>query len=239
MKLLTVIILFVLLPVFTMAQVLPDGYDAVTKIQQQVWMDKKLSAANPEYSNVQGTPYILKEFSTGDFYFSNKTFITDKLINYNCYTDEILFSDKKNIYKIQSQDIDYFTIKRSEDGAMLLFKQVFMTAEKKRIFMQVLYQGKAILYKRYRKEFLKADLGQPYGSNRQVDEYNDYYEYYVSVDGHDPVILKPRKSSVTEIFSDMPGIMEAYLRDEKINLKNETDLIKLTEYYDKKATQSQ
>ncbi len=49
--------------------------------------------------------------------------------------------------------------------------------------MQVLYQGKSLLFKRYRKEFLKADVGQPYGQNRQDDEYNDYYEYYVTTGG--------------------------------------------------------
>ena len=99
--------------------------------------------------------------------------------------------------------------------------------------MQVLYQGKSILFKRYRKEFLKADIGQPYGSNRQTDEYNDYYEYYVSANGKEPVILKPRKSATVEIFSDKSEIIEEFIKKEKINLKDETDLIRLVEHYDK------
>ncbi len=224
-------IFLIIYPVLAHAQ-LPYGYDAVSKMQQQVWMDKKLASADPGYSNVKGTPNIFQEFRTGNFYFSNKTCILDKLINYNCIKDEVLFSDEKNTYTTNSQDIDYFTIGRRNDGTIHLFKQVFLSTEKKQVFMQVLYQEKSLLFKRYRKEFLKADVGQPYGQNRQVDEYNDYYEYYITVDGKEPVLLKPRKSSVIEIFNVKPAIMEDFIKKEKINLKDETDLIRLVKYYD-------
>ncbi len=48
----------------------------------------------------------------------------------------------------------------------------------------------------------------------------------------DPVILKPRKSSVIEIFSDKSGIMEDFIKKEKIDLKDETDLVELVKHYD-------
>ena len=228
-----IFILVIMYPALALPQDLPAGYDAVSQLQQQVWMDKKLESANPDYTNVNGTPNIFQQFQKGNFYFSNKTCITDKLINYNCYSDEVLFSDEKNIFTANSKDIDYFTINNGKDGAILLFKQVFLSSGKKRIFMQVIYQGESILFKRYRKEFLKADVGQPYGSNRQVDEYNDYYEYYVSAGGIEPVILKPRKSSVPEIFGDKSELMEDFIKNEKINLKNEQDLVRLIEHFDK------
>jgi hypothetical protein len=229
----SVILPIIIYSAIASAQDMPAGYDALSKIQQQVWMDKKLAASDPNYSNVKGTPYIFKEFQNGNFYFSNKTFITDRLINYNCYNDEVLFSDENNIYIANSQDIDYFTVKRGENGTMLLFKQVFLSSEKKRIFMQILYQGESVLFKRYRKEFLKADVGTPYGSNRQTDEYNDYCEYYVSTEGKEPVILKPRKNAALEIFSDKSKKIEDFIKNEKINLKDETNLVRLVEEYDK------
>jgi hypothetical protein len=96
-----------------------------------------------------------------------------------------------------------------------------------------MYQGESVLFKRYRKEFLKADLGQPYGSNRQTDEYNDYSEYYISVHGKDPVILKPRKSSAMEILSDKSEIIDDFIKNGKFDLKDESDLIRVIEQYDK------
>jgi hypothetical protein len=226
------ILIIVLNPALLTAQQLPDGYDAISKLQQQVWMNKKLVATGTGYGNVKGTPLLFEEFHTGNFYFNNKTCMTGKMINYNCYTDDVLLSDGKNTYATNSQDIDYFTITGNKEDIILLFKQVFLLSEKKRIFMQVLYQQKSFLFKRYRKEFLEADYDQPYGQNRQTDEYNDYYEYYFMPDGQEPVILRQRKGSVAEIFNDKSDLMEDYIKKEKINLKYEGDLIRLIEHYD-------
>ena len=233
MKLKSVFIFItIFFPILIPAQEIPDGYNAISNLQQQVWMNKRLETPYTGYENVKGTPLLFEEFHKGDFYFNNKTCITDKLINYNCYTDDVMFSEENVIYTANSQDIDYFRITGSSDDVKLLFRQVFLSSEKKRIFMQVLYQEKSVLFKRYRKEFLKADIGQPYGQNRQVDEYNDYHEYYVMLNGQEPVILKPRKSSVVQIFYYEPDLMKDFIKKENINLKDEEDLIRLIEYYD-------
>jgi hypothetical protein len=230
-KFLIIIILF-LTPAFLSAQQLPAGYDAISNMQQHLWMNKNLISANAAFEGIKGTPLLFEEFRTGNFYFNNKTCITGKMINYNCFTDDVLFSDENMTYVANSQDIDYFTITGNEEDVILLFKQVFLSSEKKRIFMQVLYQGQSVLFKRYRKEFLEADYNKPYGQNRQVDEYNDYYEYYVKPDGREITLLKPKKSSVMDIFSDKPDLIGNYIIKEKISLKDEADLIRLVKYYD-------
>ena len=98
--------------------------------------------------------------------------------------------------------------------------------------MQVLYQGESSFFKRYRKQFLEADFYKPYGQGRQVDEYNDYSEYYVIAGGHEISLLKPKKSSVLEIFNDKSDLIGNYIKKAKINLKDEADLIRLVKYYD-------
>jgi hypothetical protein len=226
------ILIIILIPALLPAQQLPGGYDVISNLQQQLWMNKTLVTSVTGYKNVKGTPMLFEEFHTGNFYFNNKTCLKGKLINYNCFTDEVLFSDEKNTYTTNSQDIGYFTINGNKEDTILLFKQVFLLSEKKRIFMQVLYQQESVLFKRYCKKFLEADYDKPYGQNRQFDEYNDYYEYYIMPDGQEPVILRQRKSSIAEIFNDKSDLMEDYFKKEKINLKNEGDLIRLVEHYD-------
>ena len=225
------ILIIILNPALLLAQQVPDGYAAISNLQQQVLMNKKLESTISGYENVKGTPLLFEKFHTGNFYFNNKTCMTGKMVNYNCYTDDVLFFDGENTYTVNNQDIDYFTITGNKEDIILLFKQVFLLSEKKRIFMQILYQQGSVLSKRYRKEFLKADLDQPYGQNRQFDEYNDYYEYYIMQNGQEPLLLRQRKSSVAEIFNDKSDLMEDYIKKEKIDLKNEGDLIKLVEYY--------
>ena len=226
------ILIIILNPALLLAQQLPNGYDAISNLQQQVFMNKKLETSIAGYENVRGTPLLFEKFHTGNFYFNNKTCMTGKMINYNCFTDDVLFSDGKNTYTVNSQDIDYFTIIGNKEDAILLFKQVFLLSEKKRIFMQVLYQQESFLFKRYRKEFLEADYDQPYSQNRQFDEYNDYYEYYIMPKGKEPVLLRQRKSSIAEIFNDKSDLMEDYIKKEKINLKSEADLIRTVKYCD-------
>ena len=45
--------------------------------------------------------------------------------------------------------------------------------------------------------------------------------------------LKPRKKSILELFSDQADRVGVYLKEEEINLRNEDDLIKLIDYYNK------
>lgn len=227
------IFITILHPLIILGQQLPDGYNVISNLQQQVWMNRKIAESGEGYKNFIGTPLLFEEFHTGNFFFNNKTCIIGKMINYNCHTDEVLFSDENNIYTTNSQNIEYFTVTGSSVDEILLFRQVFLPSEKKRVFMQVLYQGESALFKRYRKEFLKADYNKPYGQNRQFDEYNDYFEYYIMPDGEEAVILKPRKSSIVEIFNDKSDYMEDFIKKEKINLKDEGDLIRLIKYYDK------
>jgi len=45
-------------------------------------------------------------------------------------------------------------------------------------------------------------------------------------------LIKPNKKSVLEIFNDKSDQMGNYIKKEKINLKEEADLLLLVKYYD-------
>lgn len=209
-----------------------DNWVAINNIKDHLILNKTYSISNPAFNKVKGTPLLFEDFHKGDFYFTNKTYLTDLKINYNCYTNELLYFDENNAYIANSQDIDFFAVTGNDKDSVLLFKQVFLLSEKGRLFMQVLYQRKSTFFKRYKKQFLEADFYKPYGQGRQVDEYNDYYDYYVKPDGREITLLKPKKSSVMGIFSDKSDLIGNYIKKEKINLKDEADLIRLVKYYD-------
>jgi hypothetical protein len=208
-----------------------DGWVAINKIKEQMLLNKKYSYTE-SFANVKGTPLLFEDFHTGILYYNNKTYLENINLNYNCFTDELLFFNENQTYIADTRDIDYFAIEGDEENQVLLFKQVFLLSEKGRIFIQVLYQGKSTLFKRYRKQYLEADFYKPYGQGRQVDEYNDFSEYYITLDGNQISLLKPKKSSVLEIFSDKSDQMGSFIKKEKIDLKDEADLTRLVKYYD-------
>jgi len=209
-----------------------DGWVAVNNIKDHLLRNKEYAGYNSAFGNAKGTPLIFEEFHTGNFYFNNKTYLENLKLNYNCYTDELLYFNENQTWIANTQDIDFFAIAGNNEDSILVFKQVFLLAEKGRVFMQVLYQGESTLFKRYRKHFLEADFYKPYGQGRQVDEYKDYFEYYVKPAGGDISLLKPVKKSVLNIFNDKSDLIGNYIKKEKINLKDETDLIRLVKYYD-------
>lgn len=227
-------------PLFLFAQQfnLPGGYEAsdgwvaINNIRDHMLLNKKYAGYGSAFANVKGTPLLFEDFHSGNFYYNNKTYLENLKLNYNCYTDELLFFNENETYIANTQDIDYFAITGNNEDSILVFKQVFLLAEKGRIFMQILYQGESTFFKRYRKQLLEADFYKPYGQGRQVDEYNDYFDYYVKADGQDISLLKPKKSSVLKIFNDQSDLIGKYIKKEKINFKDETDLIRLVKYYD-------
>lgn len=208
-----------------------DGWVAINNIKDHMLLNNKYSYSN-SFTNAKGTPLLFEDFHKGNFYYNNKTYLEDINLNYNCYTDELLFFNDNQTYIADTKDIDYFAILGNEENSILVFKQVFMLSEKGRIFLQVLHQGESTLFKRYRKQFLEADFYKPYGQGRQVDEYNDYAEYYIKVDEREISLLKPNKSSVLKIFNDQSDLIGSYIKKGKINLKDEADLIRLVKYYD-------
>ena len=234
------ILIIIMNPVFLFAQKysMPGGYEAtdgwvaINNIKDHMLLNKDYKGFSASFIGAKGTPLLFEDFHTGNFYYNNKTYMENLNLNYNCYKDELLFFNENETYIANTQNIDYFAITGNDEDTILVFKQLFLLAEKGRVFMQVLYQGESSFFKRYRKQFLEADFYKPYGQGRQVDEYNDYSEYYVIADGREISLLKPKKSSVLEIFNDKSDLIGNYIKKAKINLKDEADLIRLVKYYD-------
>jgi len=187
---------------------------------------------NLGHTELKGTPFLFEDFRKGDVYFSNKKMVRDLMINYNCFTGELLYNSEDITYIVNKLDIDYFTLTGDQPDEILLFKQVFIPDEKKRDFLQILYDEKTILFKRHLKEFKETEIKSPYHNNQEYDEYVDKKEYLVSTKDGKIVPLKPRKNSIMKTFPDQATVLEEFIKNEKINLKNETDLIRLIEYYD-------
>lgn len=178
-----------------------------------------------------GTPYVFNDFMKGNLFYANKLRVDGKLLNYDCYNDQLEYSSGGSVYLLNSSQIEYFEVFPGEERAML-FKQVFVEKLKKPIFLQVLYNEKSILYKRYFKEFLEADYGGAYSQDRRYDEYQDCYSYYIKTADGDLQLLKPKKKSVLEVLEDGSGELEKYIKREKPDLKTEDGLVRLIRYHD-------
>ncbi len=160
-----------------------------------------------------------------------------KLINYNCYTNEVLYAEGSKTYLLDPKGIDYLEFQ--VHAKSMVFKHVFIEDLKQSLFAQVLYEGRSTLYKRHYREYKAADYGSAYSSDQRYNEYINHHDFYISVDQGEALPLKPKKKDLLKIMQDHAAEVEAFIKAEKLKLKNDWNLVKVVEYWDSLVTQSQ
>ena len=198
-----------------------------------------LRAVNKEKeSSTIGTPYVFEDFMPGYVYFSDSTRSTERMMNYDCYNNEAHYLDGENTFFLDTGMIDHLEF-RIDENTSSIFKKVYLEGKSHPVFLNILYDEKSTLYKRYYKEFRESDVGRAYGGSQRYDEYIDRSDYYITFNGEDIQPFRPRKKNILKLMVTSGKQIEDFLKKEKIDLKSESDLVRLLGYYDSLSTQSQ
>lgn len=230
---LILLLLLLLIPLDQHGQQIPEDYTDEPKFIDMLELGRNiLITYNMGYDEVRGTPYLFEEFHNGSLYFTNRTKISGLKINYDCINREILFEWEGKNYSIGRNDIEYFTISTDQTDSILLFKRIFLPQAREQEYLEILYDARSYLFKRYLKDFQEAEVKSPYQVSRDYNEYINKVEYFVKLDGNDIQILKPKKKAVLKVFPDNNDSIEQFMKEEHINLKDETDLVRLIKFHD-------
>ncbi len=226
-------LLLILISIDQHAQRIPENYSDGAKFVDMLELGRNiLITYNMGSDDIRGTPYLFEEFHDGTLYFTNRTKMSGLQINYDCTKREILFSWEGKNYSTGRDDIEYFAILPDQTDSILLFQRIFLPQAKEREYLEILYDSHSYLYKRYLKDYREAQVKSPYHVARDYDEYIDESEYFVKLEGSDIQFLKPQKKAVLKIFPDHTDDLEKFIKEENINFKDETDLVRLIKFYD-------
>ena len=185
-----------------------------------------------------GSPLVFEDFVPCVVYFTDNRKTGTEKVNYNCHANTVLYTDGSDVFHIESKLIDRLEFQPSEN-TVCVFRQVFLNDQKKNLFLQTLYEGCGILYKRHYRKFVEADYGGAFSAEKYYDEYKELQDYYISLNENNAVPLKLTKKNLLNIMQPHAREIQAFLKTEKINLKSETDLVKVCQYYDSLFTPSQ
>ena len=157
-----------------------------------------------------GTPLLSEDFMRGTIYFHTDRKVSDLMINYNIFKGELLYKKEGKTYEVNTDDVLYFTVTEPEENKIQMYQQEYIPQASRREFIQVLYEGNTVLYKRRVKEFQESDYKNPYSDAKRYDEYRDRTIYMVK---HNREIteLKPRKKAILELFSDQADQVGIFL----------------------------
>lgn len=172
------------------------------------------------YLNVKGSPYLFDNWEKGNVTLTAGRKFEDIDLMYDQVSNQLIFKDKNGDSKIFNQPIVTFNIRQTPN-----IHQFERGVDG--VFYEKLLSGKAMLWKRNHKSIIDE---KPYGSATIQRNILNNISYY-SGELTQLIKLKTDKKSILTYLSNNTAELETFIKKEKLNTKNEADLMRLFEYY--------
>ncbi len=167
--------------------------------------------------DVKGSPYLYDEWSNGSVYLTNGSKHENLELMYDVLEGKVLYKSTDGKTWEFTAPVASFNI----DG-----KAEFKKGANG--FYQILFDGDKPLYKKLTKNVLEK---RPYGSSNIEKTVTNSTNYYIG-DLKAPKRIKTDNASVAALFGADETKAKQYIKDHKLNVKKEEDLIKVFEYMD-------
>jgi hypothetical protein len=181
------------------------------------------------YTDIKGTPFLFDDWVSGMVTLGNGETFKNVPLKYNVFDEKLYFKNPKNDELLEFvQPVKSFKFNESIGAGV--FSKGFPVIDKfnSETFYNVLFDGKVKLLNKKYKTVLEV---RPYNSATTEKSFVDRNEYFM-VKGTEIKRIKNSKKDFLDIFSDKSTQIDAFIKKEKINFKNNDDLIKVFNYYD-------
>lgn len=178
-------------------------------------------------ANVQGSPYVNEEFVIGKVFINEDKPYTG-LLRYNAYNDGIEMKTENGVITLLKREY----LKAQIDGKLYLIEN-YKTENgtiRKTYFVE-LNEGKARLLLNQRKKFVEAKPARSTYSKDQPPKFEDETSYYLITEGKAAVKTKLKSNDVLAAFADHQKELQDFVKQNKLKLKNEAEVIQLLAYY--------
>ncbi|WP_231464072.1 hypothetical protein [Pedobacter sp. Leaf132] len=212
--------LFIFLSSGAMAQyeILPFGDVIRTPIKEK------------KYTDVEGTPYLIDKWSKGKVTLINGKHYQYDSLKYNLMDDKLIFVDAGKMMYF-AEPVAKFELMDSKSGNYLKYKNGLpaIDALSNTSYFQIINDNKAGLYKRINKSITES---KQYGSAVVIKAFHTTSSYYSLKNGIFSKIV-PNKKSILALFDDKENQFDEYLKNQKVDFKNDADLDKIFTYLNK------
>ena len=182
------------------------------------------------YENVSGSPYLNPEWITGKVIMSDAKRYEGVNLKYDQINDDVIFKGKDGTALAVDYVKEFKLAPYGEIADSTVFRSGFpaVKSNSAKSFYEVLVDGKSKLLK---KTIKTINTSREYNSatvDKTVVGTTNYY--LVNQAGNIVFISKDKKS----VLRELPGKeteLNAFIASNKLNLKNDADLIKLIVYY--------
>lgn len=178
-------------------------------------------------SEIWGTPYLEKEFQPGKITTNEGIIISELQLQYNACNDDIEFLKGEDRYVVDPKSM----VKKAEFGGKVFsYIQYLADGKTQGGFFEILTEGKLTLLIKYTVRFFEKEKPQPFGNQRPARFDPPIKQYYLSFD-EAPAKLISNKKKLLELFGNKMNEMESYISRNKLSIKEDESLKKITTYY--------
>lgn len=183
------------------------------------------------YVDVQGTAFLNSDWLIGSFTLVNNKLYKDVNLKYDVVQDKIFLRGAKGEQISMLDKVKDFTLNYPTEVEVVnrYFRCGYSNIPGTRAdsYFEVLADGKVQLLKRTSKIIQE---NKEYNSATITKSFYETIKYYLFNEGKATLIKKDKKSILTALNTKQPEL-ETYIKDNKLNLKNDEDLAKLITYY--------
>ncbi len=194
-----------------------------------------------KYSSVEGSPYLFGDWKNGSIKDRSGVLSENLMIKYDSYRDEIQFLKDGRTFVVEPANASefYFTIldQNSNSVERIIFKNGF-TIEGFTLlnYFQVLYEGKITYLKKVKTNYLEETVTS-YGTNEQVKKFTRTEFEFMIRNGKVIPIGRNRKDFLSN-FSDQESQIKAFIKTNKLSIKNDKDLAEILSRIDELNVES-
>lgn len=182
------------------------------------------------YGDIKGSPYLTTEWSKGTVKQENGQTYADVNVRYDLLEDQLLFKNGAGAELAFVIPVVEFKLTYDEKGTQVtkIYRNGFAPFEGStdKTYYELLYDGTVKLVK---KNLKKIESTQEYNSP-PTQNIVDRIKYFYVVNNGLVEFKRDTKSLVSAFGSKSTGLQQ-YMKDNKLNLKNDEDLIKIFTYF--------
>lgn len=185
------------------------------------------------YGGVHGSPLLFTEFQMGMIQFTKQdTFSTAFNLNLDLIKNSLLVRLRNGTWgEISATNIKALQFQNAPNQPahwiVASEKEVEGVNSVRMKFYGTLHEGQYRLLKSVEKTFKKADYQGAYNNGSTYDEFLTAESYWLSTPGKPFEKVKIKRKDMEKALSDRANQVEKILKDNKLNLNNEQDVVQL------------
>lgn len=216
----------------------PREFETTTEMYNQIRRMLNTKEKVPyeiDWDNVKGSPYLNEKYKLAKFYIGDKSY-GNIMMRFNTYTSEIelLPEEGEEVGALMKLDGSRILF---ENKTLALFNYTNEDGDATKEYFLVLNKADNIkLLLRKKCVFSPNEKALTANQADRAAKFTQYNYFYIVKDG-EFFEVNPKKKDVMKVFPDKKNEIKAYIKSEKLKLKNQQDFAKLVDYIARISTE--